>query len=315
MISRISKGSGFTGTLAYVLNDKPGGMENRAEIIGGNMAGQTPQELAREFRDISNRNSRVAKPVRHFSLRLPENDKQLTAEQWQEVGSQFLEKLGYGNCQRVMVLHSDGDTSRGGASQHCHIVCNAIDATTGRKVNDFRDVFRAKAACRELEKEHGLIQVSSTKSANYKTGNHRTWQVNSARAKALGVAGHFKPFKQSSGKPAAKPAAVPVPSPAPTPAPAPKAAAMPKGEQVEQDNDPGDMGVNALAATQAQLVAQLSQVKGQIAQARNPLTALKLQQQAAAIEQQLKAIAQAISRAMVNMRNAHANKHRRRLGR
>jgi fumarate hydratase class II len=85
---------------------------------------------------------------------------------------------------------------------------------------------------------------------------------------------------------------------------------MPKGEQVVKDVDVGDGGVNALAESEAQLVAQLSQVKSMIAQARNPYTALKLQQQAVAIEQQLKAIALALSRARVSMRQQHQNKRR-----
>jgi hypothetical protein len=302
VICRISKGTSFKGACAYVLNDKKGGMENRAEIIGGNMSGQTPQELAQEFRDISNRNSRVAKPVRHFSLRLPDNDKRLTAEQWQEVGSQFLEMMGYGQCQCLMVLHRDS------ANPHLHIVANAVDFN-GKKVNDFKDVFRAKQACRDLEKQHGLIQVSSTKTAKYKTGNFGVWLKHSPNSTSN------RKQTQATAKPAGT---ITVTKAAPAPsspassshAPAPKVSAMPKGEQVVKDVDVGDGGVNALAESEAQLVAQLSQVKSMIAQARNPYTALKLQQQAVAIEQQLKAIALALSRARVSMRQQHQNKRR-----
>ena len=43
MKAKISRGGGFRGVLNYILD------KGEAEIVGGNMSGQTPQELTREF--------------------------------------------------------------------------------------------------------------------------------------------------------------------------------------------------------------------------------------------------------------------------
>jgi hypothetical protein len=62
MIGKTVKGNGFGGVLRYVFS-KP-----EAKRVGGNMVGQTPRALAREFRAIANHN-RVTQVASYPSVR------------------------------------------------------------------------------------------------------------------------------------------------------------------------------------------------------------------------------------------------------
>lgn len=53
MIAKITRGQGFGGAARYVLNERRElDRERDPEIIGGNMAARTRQELTREFEAV-----------------------------------------------------------------------------------------------------------------------------------------------------------------------------------------------------------------------------------------------------------------------
>jgi len=54
-MQKIKRGTGFRGVLNYALDN------NRGEIIGGNMAGTTPRELAQEFGQSRSRREDIEK--------------------------------------------------------------------------------------------------------------------------------------------------------------------------------------------------------------------------------------------------------------
>src|SRR5215472_3748346 len=98
MIQKLSKpGSGFRGVLNYVLAAK-----KEPELIGGNMAGESARALAREFGEGRALNPAVQKPVFHGSLTAPATD-ELSEEQWRQLAETYLERMGYGGSQWVLV--------------------------------------------------------------------------------------------------------------------------------------------------------------------------------------------------------------------
>ncbi len=69
MIAKQVKGRGFRGALNYLLK-KP-----EAELIGGNMLGETPRELAAEFSESRKLRPNLEKAVYHASLSLAPDEK------------------------------------------------------------------------------------------------------------------------------------------------------------------------------------------------------------------------------------------------
>jgi Relaxase/Mobilisation nuclease domain len=156
MIGKIKRGKSFAGVCDYVLRqDKkvPG------RIIGGNMVGQTPQELAREFELFASLNPRVKVPVKHFSLSFAEQDGIVDDDAKHLLAIDYMDKMGYGDSQYIVVSHDRTDHDH--AHDHIHIVANAV-AVSGQWVNDWLNWKQSQTVLRELEREHNLTPVISS---------------------------------------------------------------------------------------------------------------------------------------------------------
>jgi len=70
-----------------------------------------------------------------------------------------MDKIGFSECQWVLVRHADTQTDDGKPRPHFHIVANRVKQTDYKVVRDWRDYRRSEVAIRELEKEFGLIEV------------------------------------------------------------------------------------------------------------------------------------------------------------
>lgn len=156
MIGKIKRGRSFAGVCDYVLREDkkiPG------RIIGGNMEGQTPLELAAEFEVLAAFNNRVKVPVKHFSLSFAEQDGTVRDDVKIILAMDYMEQMGYGNSQYVVVNHDRTDHDH--AHDHIHIVANSV-AMDGTWVNDRLDWKRSQTVLRELEREHDLTPVVSS---------------------------------------------------------------------------------------------------------------------------------------------------------
>jgi hypothetical protein len=152
MIGKTVKGNGFGGVLRYVF-EKPD-----AQYIGGNMVSSTPRALASEFRACASHNRRVQRPVAHISLS-PSPEEELSDAIALDLAIAYMDRIGFAECQWVLVRHADTQTDDGKPRPHFHIVANRVKQTDYKVVNDWRDYRRSEVAIRELEKEFGLIEV------------------------------------------------------------------------------------------------------------------------------------------------------------
>lgn len=145
------RGSGFRGLLDYQFRvGKPPEIRAKAKMIGGNMAGENPRELAKEFGQARKLRADIRKPVWHCSLNLPAGEI-LSGEKWQEVVNSFLEKMEVDPSNQFCIIrHSDTDYD------HVHIALNRVNLS-GKVWSYANDVYRAIDACQELEKEFGLV--------------------------------------------------------------------------------------------------------------------------------------------------------------
>ena len=144
MKAKISRGGGFRGVLNYILD------KGEAEIVGGNMSGQTPQELTREFGITKALRPDCKNPVWHCSLSAPRGER-LSREKWYELGADFMIEMGMdpANFLYSSGRHSDTDYD------HIHIVASRI-GLDGQLWHGQNDVFKAIKATQKLEQRHGL---------------------------------------------------------------------------------------------------------------------------------------------------------------
>lgn len=152
-MQKIKRGTGFRGVLEYALDNDKG------EVIGGNMTGITPRELAKEFGQSRSIREDIEKPVWHNSLRLPKGEK-LDPEKWVSFADDYMKKMGFNELhQRTYVLHDDE------AGQHIHIIASRIDLT-GKLYLGQNENLKSTQYISELEKEHGLTPTAIKRDPN-----------------------------------------------------------------------------------------------------------------------------------------------------
>jgi hypothetical protein len=161
MIGKQVKGRGFRGCLNYLLIQKKG------QIIGGNMAGQTLDELSHEFGLSRRLNPHVSRAVYHASLSVSEAET-LSDEQWKEIAENYLQKMNFTQNQYLVVKHTDTQHN------HIHLVASRI-RLDGKCVSDSWDYRRSADALREIEQHFGLQspQQKHPERRSYTTGEWR----------------------------------------------------------------------------------------------------------------------------------------------
>ncbi|WP_448807760.1 relaxase/mobilization nuclease domain-containing protein [Aminobacterium mobile] len=144
------RGSGFRGLLDYQFRiGKPPETRAKAKMIGGNMAGENPRELSKEFGQARKLRTDIKKPVWHCSLNLPAGEI-LDETKWREVVDSFLEKMEVDPSNQFCIIrHRDTNYD------HVHIALNRVNFG-GRVWSYANDVYRAIDACQKLEKEFNL---------------------------------------------------------------------------------------------------------------------------------------------------------------
>lgn len=153
MIGKQIKGSNFTRLLSYLFS-KPG-----AKLIGGNMIGETPEELAAEFRFSVLANSRVKKPVFHAILSISP-DENLNDLTWNKIADEYMEGMQFTANSYAVIRHTDRE------HDHVHIASSRIRLDDrGTCVTDSWDYPRSEKLIRELEKKYnlGITESSSEK--------------------------------------------------------------------------------------------------------------------------------------------------------
>jgi len=177
MIGKIIKGKGFRGAIAYDLS--------KGAVIGKNMVGDTPRELASEFGTVRQLRPGYQNAVVHVSLSAVPGEK-LSDEQWREIGETYMMEMGLGDNQYVITRHTDTE------HEHIHIVANRI-RFDGEPVNMSNDYQRNDQVMRQIERDYGLQQVAPSIECERKSvtrGELRKWvrtQEPSVRQKLQGL--------------------------------------------------------------------------------------------------------------------------------
>ena len=147
MIAKIIKGADFGGVINYMLSKQ----EGKAMVLVSNNIGFTDQNLCvHEFTLQASMRPNVQKPVCHTILSFSASDaERLTDDVMVKIANEYLEKMGYGNTQRLIVRHSDR------LHPHLHICINRI-GNDGKTISDCNEKYRSMKICRELTNRYGL---------------------------------------------------------------------------------------------------------------------------------------------------------------
>ena len=147
MIAKIIKGADFGGVFNYMLSKE----EGKAKVLASNNIGFIDQNLcAHEFALQASMRPNVQKPVCHTILSFSANDAdQLTDDVMIKIANEYLEKMGYGDTQSLIVRHSDRQ------HPHLHICINRI-GNNGKTISDRNEKYRSTKICRELTERYGL---------------------------------------------------------------------------------------------------------------------------------------------------------------
>ena len=147
MIAKIIKGADFGGVINYMFSKEKG----KAKVLASNNIGFIDHDLcADEFTLQASMRPNVQKPVCHTILSFSASDaERLTDDVMVKIANEYLEKMGYGNTQSLIVRHSDRQ------HPHLHICINRI-GNNGKTISDRNEKYRSTKICRELTERYGL---------------------------------------------------------------------------------------------------------------------------------------------------------------
>lgn len=151
MVAKISVGKNLYGALAYNQNKVD---ERQAKVLSAHLLRHPedghfrPDESMRQLLEWMPSHYRTEKPVIHISLN-PHPDDVLTDRQLADIGSEYMQRLGYGNQPYLIFKHEDI------GRHHIHIVSLRVDSE-GRKVSDKFEHRRSKEITELLEQKYGL---------------------------------------------------------------------------------------------------------------------------------------------------------------
>jgi hypothetical protein len=168
MIGQITKGSDFGRLCSYLLRS-----DKNAEILDNTAFSDDPSKIAATFARTCARNPLVMRTVTHISLGFAEEDGELDRQTKTRVCEKVVERLGFGNCHRLVVAHgrSDEGHTKGHNHDHVHIALTSVDLE-GKWVRDSHNFYMMQKVLRGIEKEEGLRELQSSWEKGRKTPIH-----------------------------------------------------------------------------------------------------------------------------------------------
>lgn len=147
MIAKIIKGTNFGGVVDYMLSKR----EGEAKVLQANgLRSSLSSDIAHDFNLQASMRPSVQKPVCHTILSFSAHDtERLTDATMVKIANEYLQQMGYGDTQSLIVRHSDRQ------HPHFHICINRI-GNDGKTISDRNEKYRSTKICRELTERYDL---------------------------------------------------------------------------------------------------------------------------------------------------------------
>ncbi|MFL9766913.1 relaxase/mobilization nuclease domain-containing protein [Vibrio cyclitrophicus] len=111
-------------------------------------------DVIEELIEVSSRNDRCKRPLKHWVLSNPEGE-DLANHQWAKVAEQFMTGLGYENCKWICFKHAKE------SNPHIHLIISRIDTMTNKVISDWKEHERSFPIIRQIEKDFKLTRLAS----------------------------------------------------------------------------------------------------------------------------------------------------------
>lgn len=157
MIAKIIKGTNFSGVVNYMLSKR----EDEAKVLQAiGVRSSLPNDIAHDFNLQASMRPSVQKPVCHTILSFSARDaERLTDDVMVKIANEYIEKMGYGDTQSLIVRHSDCQ------HPHLHICINRI-GNKSKTISDRNEKYRSTKICRELTERYGLTIGEGKRAVN-----------------------------------------------------------------------------------------------------------------------------------------------------
>ncbi|MDX1426876.1 MULTISPECIES: relaxase/mobilization nuclease domain-containing protein [Salegentibacter] len=174
----IGKGHSVSGTrvsISYGWNQ-----EKEAEVVlREHVAGDTPAEIAEEFRIIQSQNERCINNTLSFIVSPTiEDGKDLSKKDLEALAKKFLKEMNLQNNQSIGFVHRDK------AHTHVHIYTNRI-GFDGKAYNDSYIGKRSQIAADNVAKELGLTRVREVQNEKLHELKHLRQQIKNIHDRVL----------------------------------------------------------------------------------------------------------------------------------
>lgn len=145
--------SNFLSLVRY-LTDQQNKTERVGQINVTNCYTDTLTAALLEIQNTQEMNKRArSDKTCHLVLSFPEGER-LSDADLSDIESQFCKALGFGEHQRISVIHDDTD------NQHIHIAINKIHPAKHTIHNPYCDYQTVAKLCEQIEQSYGLTQVN-----------------------------------------------------------------------------------------------------------------------------------------------------------
>ena len=151
MLINVAKGSDPYKLTRYLLREDKQ-KDDQPPDVDTNMFGETPEELAEEFRFSHTLNPRVKQTMAHYSVSLPPNE-QVDNKTRMAISQRILEETGHIKCQYLSIEHHDQSHKHN--VQHWHIAASYVNLDGQHIEDDFIRV-KLRGIERNLERKFGL---------------------------------------------------------------------------------------------------------------------------------------------------------------
>jgi hypothetical protein len=174
----IGKGHSVSGTrvsISYGWNQ-----EKEAEVVlREHVAGDTPAEIAEEFRIIQSQNLRCTNNTLSFIVSPTiEDGKDLSKKELEDLAKKFLKEMNLQNNQSIGFVHRDK------AHTHVHIYTNRI-GFDGKAYNDSFIGKRSQIAADNVAKELGLTRVREVQKERLNELKHLRQEIKNINDRVL----------------------------------------------------------------------------------------------------------------------------------
>jgi len=191
MIVNSHPASSTKGTILYA------GEKDKAELIEQNDCFGSPQEVAEQFKQVQELNTRASEKNKtfHASISLPEKDKgKLSKKQEQDMVKAYAKKQGFEKNQWVAYKHNDTK------NPHYHFVANRINPETKKSTSISNDRYKNMEFSKEMEQKYNLTRVEKTMQTDKTKTNQRASELKNIVDKNIKKSKSFDDFKKNMEK-------------------------------------------------------------------------------------------------------------------